>query len=305
MDNYVSLAGRGTRIFLAGSTGFLGQRIYDDLKVNYDVLGSFFQREPKNEGKRIRLDVTDPNSTQREIANFKPHYLINCTGMTSVDDCENRPEAAIKLNSMVPHNLADLAQKIGCQFIHFSTDHFSSTAASPRNEVSKMIPVNQYGYSKLMGEKLVMSKNSRSLIIRTNFFGLSEVKTNTLFQQAVQKLLAGEKVNGATDIFFNPIGIKSLSDFICKQLKFKSQGIINVAGPHVVSKFDFLVLLCNVLRIPKERVRPVLSDELKFEAPRPKYMALDTEVLLKKFEFQVPDLLQMIKVELKTLDAVL
>ena len=305
MEKDVGSVGEGARVFLVGSSGFLGQRIYDDLKINNEVLGSYFHREPRDVKNKIRLDITDSNSLEKAITGFGPHYLINCAGMTSVDDCERRPEAAIKLNSIVPHNLADLAQKINCQFIHISTDHFSSILASPRSEVSKMIPVNQYGYSKLLGEKLVMSKNAQSLIIRTNFFGLSEVKINTLFQQAVQKLLSGEKVDGATDIFFNPIGLQSLSDFICKKLKFKSQGLINVAGPSVVSKFDFLILLCNILGVPSERVRPVHSDELEFEAPRPRYMALDTEKLFKKFEFQTPDLLQMIKVELKTLDTVL
>jgi dTDP-4-dehydrorhamnose reductase len=48
--------------------------------------------------------------------------VINCAGLTKIDDCESNKDLAKELNESLPKRLAQLCFHVGGKLIHFSTD---------------------------------------------------------------------------------------------------------------------------------------------------------------------------------------
>ena len=98
--------------------------------------------------------------------------LINCLGLTSVEECEINPKKANYLNAEVPLILAKICFEHKINFIHISTDHLFDGLVELKSESDIPNPLNQYAITKLQGDQNVINNNPDSLIIRTNFFGL-------------------------------------------------------------------------------------------------------------------------------------
>ena len=55
-------------------------------------------------------------------------------------------------------------------FIHFSTDYvFSGLSSNPYVETDETNPINNYGHSKLLGEKAILNSKCNYYILRTSW----------------------------------------------------------------------------------------------------------------------------------------
>jgi dTDP-4-dehydrorhamnose reductase len=227
------------------------------------------------------------------------NLVINCAGLTNVEACESRPEAAWQLNATLPYHLAILSKKYNPRFIHISTDHFFSEHKSPRSENALMIPINQYGYSKLAGEKYVLNFNDSATVIRTNFFGLSIQGSHSLLDFLVSKLSSKENITGFEDVHFSPLGVSTLALLISEIARREIPGVINVAGSETVSKFEFACLVASALGSAKTLVHSGSVSTLGGSVARPNYLALDSTRIAETLKIQPPSIKAMIEAELK------
>ena len=161
------------KALVIGSTGLLGSRLSRIICTQYELLCTHHKNSALPGFNSINVHITNYLELDQLFSSHRFDLVINCAGLTSVESCESRPEAAWQLNATLPYHLAVLTQKYNTRFIHISTDHFLSEFNLPRNEEVNMVPVNHYGYSKLAGEKFVLKFNNSATIVRTNFFGLS------------------------------------------------------------------------------------------------------------------------------------
>ena len=61
--------------------------------------------------------------------------LINCAGLSNVEECENNIELAYELNSLLPGNLSKITNELKVKFIHISTDHLYSDTNKMYTEI--------------------------------------------------------------------------------------------------------------------------------------------------------------------------
>ena len=213
--------------------------------------------------------------------------LINCVGLTSVEQCEANPTKAYYLNAEVPSILAKTCFQQKVSFIHISTDHLFDGLIGFRSESDIPSPLNQYAYTKLKGDKNVIYNNPDSLIIRTNFFGLgpnykpsfSDIIINTLENKQTIKLF--------TDVFFTPIHVNELADIIFELLKNKEKGIYNIASDERISKYEFGVMIAENMNFPKALIIPCLIGNRKDLVKRPNDMSLSNNKMKKKLNFKI------------------
>ena len=105
---------KSDKVFLVfgGKTGWIGQRIVELLKEqNYTV----YSAESRLENRE---------SIEKEINAIKPHYIINCAGVTgtpNVDWCEDHQQQTIRTNIIGALNLADIAYLHGIHVTNFGT----------------------------------------------------------------------------------------------------------------------------------------------------------------------------------------
>ncbi len=52
----------------------------------------------------------------------RPDIIINCAGLTNIEECENDISKAYKVNALGARNLSIIARKLEAKLVHISTD---------------------------------------------------------------------------------------------------------------------------------------------------------------------------------------
>jgi len=119
---------------------------------------------------RDNLDLLDSEALNAVFAKVSPDFVINCAAYTAVDDCESNNDAAIELNGSAAGEIAKVCKRENATLLHFSTDYvFDGESKNGYKEDDAPSPINVYGESKLLGEKLIQENMDDYYIIRTSW----------------------------------------------------------------------------------------------------------------------------------------
>jgi len=286
------------KILILGASGFLGSHLLETLSESVETIGSYMNPKQKLSTNLHKLNATNYQELDSFIVRVAPTVIVNCVGLTDVEACELRPEASWKLNAAIPIRVAGLAKSMNIKFIHISTDHFYSKINSPRSEIAQLIPINQYGYSKLHAEKSILVNNPDSLVLRTNFFGHSNNGKKSILDFAISTLEGGHKINGFDDVVFSPVGIHEISRFLLSEFSERTTGVLNFASTRPLSKYEFMVMVAKARGFSESQV---LRSEIRFsnlKVGRPSYLALDPGRLIKDLQYPMPKIENMLEKEL-------
>jgi len=104
------------------------------------------------------------------VDQHQPDVIVNAAAYTAVDKAESEPELAMAINATSVGELAVAARRTGALLIHYSTDYvFDGTKAGAYLETDPTAPVNEYGRSKLEGERAIEAAGCDALILRTTW----------------------------------------------------------------------------------------------------------------------------------------
>ena len=161
-----------TSVLVLGSGGMLGSTLMRALPtlLETEVLGTLRQTTalPRVEPSRLITGVNadDFSSIERVLDDIKPRALINCIGLIKQLKEGQSPIPCIKINSLLPHQLANACSKRGVRLIHISTDCVFSGSIGNYTEQDIPDPPDVYGRSKLLGEV-----HEGGLTLRTSIIG--------------------------------------------------------------------------------------------------------------------------------------
>ena len=119
-----------------------------------------------------QFDMATANleATRRLVRAAEPDTVINCAGYTDVDRAEAEAHFAEAVNGTAVGLLSAVAAEHDIPFVTFSTDYvFDGKSKQPYVESSPTSPLNAYGRSKLIGERLVLENGPWALVIRTSW----------------------------------------------------------------------------------------------------------------------------------------
>lgn len=119
---------------------------------------------------RTQLDLTQPDRIRSVIQEISPDIIVNAAGYTMVDQAQSERELAMQVNAVAPDAMARAAQARGALLVHYSTDYvFDGCKSAPYVETDQPHPINDYGVSKLEGERAVMAAGCAHLILRASW----------------------------------------------------------------------------------------------------------------------------------------
>lgn len=252
-----------------GANGQLGQALYKVLPPGFELV------VPSGNHSDITeiADLLDAFNEHLDIDG-----VINCAAYTAVDKAETDRQKALEVNAFGPAMIARLCKEREKDFVHVSTDYvfdgsFPGTEGLPTN------PLNWYGYSKAMGEEMVMAVNPQSLIIRTasvySEFGNNFLKT------LLSRYHGGQReFDVVCDHFSCPTYAPDLALTILEMLHFSVCGrIMHFAGNDYVSWDHFAKAIFDQVD-SSVIINPVLASHYKSVAVRPAKSFLVTQDLL-------------------------
>ena len=173
-------------VMVTGSDGQLGQTIAA-LSSDYRDLNLTFLN-------RAQLDLTDADQIERAFSGKSYDYCINCAAYTDVEGAEKNPERAYAVNSDGVRNLALSCEIHQVILIHISTDYvFDGEKGDPYTVDDIPNPLNEYGRSKLQGERNIQSLLKSYFIIRTSWL-YSRTYGHNFYRTIQRKIKEGDPI---------------------------------------------------------------------------------------------------------------
>ena len=207
------------------------------------------------------------------IKKNKIDIIINCAGLTNVEECEKKSEKAYYLNGYLPGELARITNELDVKFVQISTDHLDNGKNRMNEEQIRPNPLNIYAKSKLNGEDNVLINNHKALIIRTNFFGNGPSYRPSFSDTIISSLRNNKKVFLFNNVYYTPIHVFELANKIINLVNLNASGIFNVSSNERITKFDFGILIAKKFNFNRNLVNSI-PIEGKNLVIRPKDMSL-------------------------------
>ena len=261
------------RVLIIGSNGMLGQRLAEFYKSNNEVELMCTSVEGESlipDVNYTQLDITQKNKVKELILDFFPDIVINTAAFTNVDKSETEKETAWKINVNGVENIALYAWTVDAHLIHISTDYIFDGKNGPYSEEDKPLPIGYYGRTKLAGENSIRTSGVRFSIVRTNIlYGPSKYGRPDFVKWVINSLRANESIRIVTDQIGNPTYVDDIVAAINKLIEFKKEGIYNIGGIEMLSRFDFTLRIAEYFSLNKKLIFPILTKELNQIAHRP------------------------------------
>jgi dTDP-4-dehydrorhamnose reductase len=133
-------------------------------------------------------------------------------------------------------------------------------------------PLNNYGSTKLKGEKFV---NSGDLVVRTAIFGRNIEAKKSLVEWIVGELENGREITVFSDSFFTPIYTGHLSEIILEMCEKGMAGLYHAASNERIDKFTFAKAVAGIYGLDSSLVKPGSIKNFERAAKRPIDTSLD------------------------------
>ena len=234
----------------------------------------------------IKLDITKKEEVFETFRRIKPELVINSAAMADVDLCEKEKENAMLVNGYAVEWLSSASKSIGAKFIQISTDYVFDGLTGGYKEEDVPNPINEYGKSKLLGEKNALKNDE--LVIRIEMpYGLNIAKNkNVFFESVVRNLKEGKTVNAAVDQIISPTFVEDIPKAVEVLVEKEAKGIFHLASKEHFSRFEFVNIIADAFNFDKTAIKPVKLDDFKMLAKRPKNTFLNTDKISEFYEIK-------------------
>lgn len=259
------------KALVLGANGLLGQSLRQILTAQGHSFKGLSHRE---------LDITRPEEVTRCLESNPVDVIYNATGMTAVDEAEEKRTLAFAVNAEGPRHMAHWCHKHSTQLVHISTDYvFDGIHDTPYRENEPTSAAGVYAQSKEQGEKWVLEENPSALVVRVaGTFGAGGKSFVCRLKELILEprilRIVNDRIGNYT---YAPDAAIALEALVRKQ----ATGLVHFANSGGLSMYDFAIALKAKaeelgLQPQNQQILPASGAELNLAAPRPAYSCLDT-----------------------------
>jgi len=272
------------RILITGANGQLGCDLQRTLASHELILMDI-----------PTFDLTK-SSCEEQVASAQPDLVIHAAAYTDVDGAEHQPDLAMAVNAQGTEWVARGAARAKARLIYISTDYvFDGLKKTPYLEIDMANPLNQYGKSKLEGERRALDLCPNSLVVRTSWLygthGKNFVKTmmRLALEQPELRVVADQR--GC------PTNAADLAQALAQMLRVNMRGIVHATGTGDCTWYELASAIVSAMG-RQNPIHPITTAEAGRRAARPGYSVL-ANCVLKQSGITLPhwrdSLLQFVK----------
>ena len=270
-----------TKICVLGGNGLIGSTI---LSENYppEKISYTYRKNTVNiKSNGLQLDIPkDFKKLKQFITIEEPDIIINTISNSNPNYCEKNQKETLDINVEFIKKIFELTKNNNIKLIQFSTDYVFNGNKGKYIETDTPEPINYYGYSKYLSEKIVL-QNSLNTVIRTSLvYGKNQ--NSKFFNFIFNNLKEGKEIDVYNDIFFSPTLVDNISTAIYKIIEKSLNGIFHVSGPDCISKYEFAQKIADVFDFDKTLIHPLSINEIKSNMKYPSKTCLDSSITSAK-----------------------
>jgi dTDP-4-dehydrorhamnose reductase len=228
---------------------------------NWQIAATYLTRPIRSDRvAAFALDVRDADAVNKAVTAFQPDIVIHLAALMQGDQMS-------ATNCDGSRHIARAAAGAAARLIHLSSDVIFDGEHAPYTEQDTPNPISPYGLSKALAERAVQKEHPRPIIVRTSLiYGFNPLDPRT------HLTITGAMPNLFVDEYRCPIHVDDLATAIVELVDLNFTGILNVAGPQRLSRFEFGLKLAQALH-----KTPHLTGVSSYSsaAPRPRDCALD------------------------------
>jgi dTDP-4-dehydrorhamnose reductase len=267
------------KVLIVGVSGLLGSKLYEIGKKRYQMFGTYLTHKVDWE-RCFRLDATRRRDVFTLVGKVKPHLVIDTHSITNVDYCETHPEEAWRVNVEGTKNIAEACKTFGSKLIFLSSDYVFDGRKSSYSEKDKPRPLNYYGKTKLIGERVIEALDVNHIIARTAvLYGLGGAGKRPFIIWVWENLKAGKEISIVIDQFNNPTLVDNLAEILFKLYEKDAVGLFHTVGRDNVSRYELAMRVAEIFDLDKGLIKPITTPELRQAASRPRKLELSTHKL--------------------------
>lgn len=248
---------------------------------------------------RDQLDITNQDSVNAIVDDFKPTIIINAAAHTAVDKAEEEVELSYAINRDGPKYLAQAAKNVGAAILHISTDYvFEGNKVGEYAESDVTNPQGVYGESKLAGEIAVTEACDKHIILRTAWvFGENG---NNFIKTMLRLGATRDELSIVGDQFGGPTYAGDIANTVIQIAKRITEGesveygVYHYSGLPHVSWFEFAdaifdTALKQKVISNKPSLTSITTDQYPTPAKRPSNSRLSTDKITNNFGIKASD----------------
>ena len=255
------------KIALIGADGQLGTELLAAL-AGHDVAPLFYPA----------FDVTKGGDARAVLAGLAPEAIVNTSAFHRVDECEDKAEAAFRVNAFAVRDLALLARDLDAALVHFSTDYvFDGRKAEPYLEDDPPFPLSVYGASKLAGEFFARALCPKPIVIRTcGLYGPAgcREKGANFVEAMLRAAERGGPVRVVDDQWVTPTSAAELAACVADLLGRRAYGLFHMTNEGRCTWHQFAAAIFELAGRTVD-LRPIDSATLGARARRPAFSVLE------------------------------
>jgi dTDP-4-dehydrorhamnose reductase len=223
---------------------------------------------------RDELNLFERPAVEEYLARTEATVLFNTVAYTKVDQAEDEPAEASRLNRQLPLVLGKAVQNAGVALVHYSTDFvFNGRKTSPYAPGDQPAPGSVYGQTKLQGERELLALDLPNLLIIRTSWLFGPCKTNF-----VTRILELAATRPELSVVHDQIGSPSYTpDLAAGSLALLDKGATGIFHLANAGQASWCELATEAVRGADLacRIKPIPSSEYPQKACRPAYSVLD------------------------------
>jgi len=270
------------KILITGTNGQVGHALMREL-TEHELIGL----------TRQDCDLTNLDQIRQVIDQYQPDLIINPAAYTKVDQAEDEPELAFKINRDAPRVMAEKAREYHIPLIHFSTDYvFDGERKAAYVEDDLTHPLGVYGQSKCAGEEAIQAVGGLTYILRTSWV-YSNIGHNFFL---TMKKLSQER--DELKVVADQFGVPTPNQFIAEQIKNiipqlnnNNIGVYHLVPDGSCSWYEFgkQIIGQTNLQFDLDNLHAIRTHEFPTKTKRPANSVLSNVKIKKLFNLNFSD----------------
>ncbi|MEL6495257.1 MAG: NAD(P)-dependent oxidoreductase [Cyanobacteria bacterium J06623_7] len=266
------------KLLVTGASGFLGWNLGQQAQANWEVYGTYYRHAVDIPGAKLeRLDLTNFGELKQLFEQIEPDGVIHTAAASKPNFCQTNRAVAHAINVDAAVNIARLCSDRRIPLAFTSTDLVFDGKNPLYKEADPVCPINYYGEQKAIAEQKMSAVYPQVALCRMPLmFGVASPVAGSFLQGIVDKLKTGQQIDLFTDEYRTPASATTAAQGLLLAIEQQVPGLLHLGGQERISRYNFGLLLADVLDLSPARIAPGKQADVVMVAPRSPDTSLDS-----------------------------